>query len=287
MITDKQDVNNESSTPLLIVGAALSRTGTLSLKAALEQLGHKVFHGETFLSGRWPELFSALAEAHQKGRDGYHEIQEIIQKLSHEGYTATVDLPMAAIWKELHDAYPSATVLLTHRDSNLERWAHSFVSIATRLGFLFGQLPFRFFPPFSKTVNMQDWGVHRVGVPLDKIDKTLPTLITPETAIDMYHQYQQKVKDVVDPKQLVIFSVTEGWAPLCETVAILPCPENQPFPHVNQLGGGAASMLVTTMDIVTKTWPLLLALVIWLFCRVMLSLSRFIFNKRTAKGKTE
>jgi hypothetical protein len=75
-------------------GAGLGRTGTLSLKLALERLGFgPCYHGKP----DWTTIF--------------------------DGYLATVDYPGCTFWRELIEFYPSAKVLLTGRDP--EEWFDS------------------------------------------------------------------------------------------------------------------------------------------------------------------
>ena len=249
-------------TPLLVIGAAMSRTGTMSTMAALERLGHKVFHGEHFMShSRWPTLFGALALAERQDRNSESQVQAIVDALCEHGFTATLDFPMAAIWQDLYRHYPNAKVLLTHRDDDVDAWAHSVTSIGFRLGYLFLQPPFRWIPPFSRTAVMEGWMLtHRMGVPLEDYSVRQSTFISIETAVSMYHRYQHQVKSTVDRDRLVVFNVKQGWEPLCPLA--LPgnqCPDSleEPFPNVNKMAGGVAKRAGDAMEVITYTWPLL------------------------------
>ncbi len=100
--------------PLKVIGAGFGRTGTLSLKYALEQLGFgPCYHMiETREHPEHDALWLALARGKS---DDWHTILD--------GYAATVDWPAIMIWKELAAAYPQAKVILTLRDP--ERWYES------------------------------------------------------------------------------------------------------------------------------------------------------------------
>src|ERR1700755_877814 len=97
--------------PLSVIGAGFGRTGTLSLKLALEQLGfgpcyHMV---EVFKTPKAPGYWEAAADGRPVDWDQVFE-----------GYRATVDWPSATFWRELAEAYPEAKVILTLRDP--ESW---------------------------------------------------------------------------------------------------------------------------------------------------------------------
>src|SRR5512139_2619631 len=92
---------------LRIVGAGLGRTGTLSLKLALEKLlGAPCYHMlEVFAH---PEHIAVWHTAAQGRPTDWPAL--------FRGYAATVDWPGASFYRELMDAYPDAIVLLSTRD---------------------------------------------------------------------------------------------------------------------------------------------------------------------------
>src|SRR4051794_2181987 len=101
---------------LSVVGAGVGRTGTLSLKIALERLGFgPCYHMK--------EVFEHL-EAHvpvwdQAAQGGHVDWDALFQ-----GYRAAVDFPVSAFYRELADHSPAAKIVLTVRDP--ERWYQSF-----------------------------------------------------------------------------------------------------------------------------------------------------------------
>ncbi len=52
-----------------------------------------------------------------------------------------------------------------------------------------------------------------------------------DAAIALYHRYIAEVTASVPPERLLVFSVDQGWAPLCEFLNV-PVPTT-PFPNVN------------------------------------------------------
>ena len=99
---------------LELIGAGLGRTGTLSLKAALERIGYgPCYHMIEVLAA--PERGRHWLEQAQSGSHDWDAI--------FNGYRATVDWPAAAFWRELAERYPDAKVLLSLRDA--DRWYDS------------------------------------------------------------------------------------------------------------------------------------------------------------------
>src|SRR5690242_6606844 len=105
-----------------VIGAGMGRTGTLSLKAALERLGFEpCYHMlEVMEHPDHVSLWSAMARGEAVPWD---------RVLG--GYQATVDWPACTYWRELTSAYPQARVLLSVRDP--ERWYESMRTTVYRI----------------------------------------------------------------------------------------------------------------------------------------------------------
>ena len=106
---------------MLVIGAGYGRTGTTSLKLALEDLGYPCYHMEEVMKNyrrghieQWTELFNERAVP---------DWADLF-----EGYEATVDFPACVYYRELMQAFPDAVVLLSVRDS--EGWWKSFSPLA-------------------------------------------------------------------------------------------------------------------------------------------------------------
>src|SRR5215469_11934921 len=99
---------------LKVIGAGFGRTGTMTLKVALEQIGFgPCYH--------MVEVFKNAQNAVQwwiDAADGKPDWPKIFA-----GYNSTVDWPSATYYAELADAYPDAKVILTERDP--EAWYRS------------------------------------------------------------------------------------------------------------------------------------------------------------------
>lgn len=188
--------------PLSVIGAGLGRTGTLSLKLALEQLGfapcyHMV---EVFKDPQAPDFWAAAAERSPPD-------WEVI----FEGYRASVDWPGARFWRELADAYPAAKVILTVRDE--EDWFAS--TQATIFQRSYENAPDKFHQMLEKVIgSLFDQKIN---------DK--------DRVIDFYRRHNEMVRQVIPPERLLVYNVAEGWAPLCRFLGV-PAPV-APFPRVN------------------------------------------------------
>ena len=88
------------------IGVGLGRTGTLSLKVALEILGFKPCYHMVEVWASPPAIDDWLQAAN--GRPNWQNI--------FDGFRATVDYPGCHFWRELTAAYPNAKVVLTVRD---------------------------------------------------------------------------------------------------------------------------------------------------------------------------
>src|SRR5580704_17328205 len=92
---------------LQVVGAGVGRTGTHSLKLALEQLLGGTCHHMVEVFGH-PEEVPVWTDAIDGKSVDWGELMK--------GYTAQVDWPGASFWPELAAANPDALVILSVRE---------------------------------------------------------------------------------------------------------------------------------------------------------------------------
>ena len=194
---------------LEIIGAGFGRTGTTSLKQALEHLGYPCYHMEEVVKHydrghvqHWDDKFSG-----EPGRP-YDEI--------FEQYTATVDFPACSFYRELMEAYPDARVLLSVRDS--EAWWKSFEALMKTAGttrYFFVVPPMRRF--YKMILKLQQYVF---GGPLGK-----------ESYIQSYETHNAEVITKVPAEKLLVYNVKEGWEPLCKWLEV--SVPDIPFPHAN------------------------------------------------------
>jgi len=212
---------------VFVVGAGLPRTGTNSTKVALEiLLKGPVYHMyEVIFSGNrdidfWNELC--------KNPKTSEEWQKFY---GNNGYKGAVDYPSVLFYKEIAEAFPDSKVVLTVRDP--EAWYKSVTETIKELNddaisfpvnilnYLKGQYPLD-----NMIQNVLRRKGNRLGEGVfDVMDEGL------EASIKYYNDWVERVKEAIPADRLLVFSVKDGWEPLCKFLD-LPVPE-EPFPHVN------------------------------------------------------
>jgi hypothetical protein len=210
---------------LKIIGAGFGRTGTSSLRAALEELGFGPCDHMTENFDR-PGRFSLWAAAlDQKQRGGAIDWQPLFA-----GYQAVVDWPGAYFWRELVNVHPQAKVILTVRDA--DGWYESVARTIYRLPRLLdSSLAVRGLLAVAGAIDSRP----RDGVRV--IDETIwqgtfgGRFGDRQHAIDVYTAHNAAVERTVAPDHLLVFDVNDGWEPLCRFLGVA-VPET-PFPHLN------------------------------------------------------
>jgi hypothetical protein len=194
---------------LKVIGAGLGRTGTMSLKIALEKLlGGPCYH--------MTELFGRL-EAHTPLWRAAARGEAVDWDKVFDGYVAAVDEPASTQWQSITRFYPDALVILSLRDP--EKWWKS----------------------ASDTI-FQVTGQSREGLSpvrlawLDMIDEIYKTLYpmgntNAESAKAAFKAHIDRVKSVIPAARLLVWDVSEGWDPICAALG-LPVPD-EPFPATN------------------------------------------------------
>lgn len=193
---------------LRVVGAGLPRTGTASLKEALEMLLGGKCHHMRELPGHPFELGEGWSQALTGQAPNWDRL--------FAGYIATVDWPASQFWRELSIAYPDALVLLSARDS-AETWWQS--ADATIL-------------PVARRALAPDWRGGRDLVTL--LEKFAGTTQWDDSATLMtaYERHNTAVRATIPPSRLLEWRPEDGWAPICHALGV-PIP-NQPFPWTNR-----------------------------------------------------
>lgn len=204
-----------------VIGAGLARTGTLSLKLALEHLGYdKTYHMEELINSATDLEFWKLAL----------EKEQVDWSRLFAGYQATVDYPGCYFYKELLEFYPHAKVILTVRECS--DWYDSVASTIYRLrpNDLLSLLKlatraivssrYRSILPVFWYANKLIWHGHFKDRFADR-----------DFAIEIYNRHIAAVQEHVPSEQLLVFDVCEGWEPLCQFLD-RPIP-SEAFPHAN------------------------------------------------------
>jgi hypothetical protein len=195
-----------------VIGAGMGRTGTLSLKAALEELGFsRCYHMVDVLAN--PDhvlVWDAAARGDPVDWDALFR-----------GYQATVDWPSCRFFEDQMRHYPDAKVICTVRDP--ESWyesARQTIYYARHAFPRWAPTPPRF-KRFSRMVDRVVWDGTFQGRFEDKAH-----------ALDVFRQHNEHVRNVVPAERLLVYEVNQGWEPLCAFLGV-PVPEGKPFPRLN------------------------------------------------------
>lgn len=192
-----------------IIGAGFGRTGTLSLKLALEQLGFdKCYH--MMEVREHPEHTDVWRRAHRG--------EAVDWEALYTGYQATVDWPSCNLWQELAEHYPDAKVLLTQRDS--AKWYASVMNTIYK---------------FSTAGLDSDDPAARAGSEWAKEiiwDRVFDGRMDDEAYVrGVFERHNKAVQEAVPAERLLVYQPGDGWEPLCRFLDV-PVPARD-YPHVN------------------------------------------------------
>lgn len=196
---------------LRVIGAGFGRTGTYSLKVALEQLGFgPAYHMmEVFEHPEHIAVWQAAGEGKPVDWDRLFD-----------GYQSAVDWPASAFYRELMDQYPDAKVILTVRDP--ERWHESgrnTIFPQPEQGPADDESPER--REHGRMVHTIMWDGIFGGRVLDRAH-----------AIEVFNRHNRTVQEQVPSDRLLVYDISEGWEPLCAFLGV-PVSEDQEFPRLN------------------------------------------------------
>jgi hypothetical protein len=188
---------------LRVVGAGLGRTGTTSLKVALERLlGGPCYH--------MFEVFQRPAHVEAWNRAGQGDLPDWDEL--YDGFVATVDWPAASFWPELTAAYPDALVLLSTRDSPETWWRSASATI------------FKATAEADRSPFTSMWASITAARFTERWQEA-------DEAMAAYERHNAAVRAGVDPGRLLEWQPGDGWAPLCERLGV-PVPDDE-FPREN------------------------------------------------------
>lgn len=197
---------------LKVIGAGFGRTGTLSMKAALEKLGYVKCHHmiEVFASAEQMRMWDEIGKGVDPDWDKVFA-----------GFEAAVDFPSAAYWRELAEHYPDARVVLTTR--SFESWYKSASETIWAVG---AAMPgwMKALVPKARTITRMVNNTVWARVFHGRFEDY-------EYARKVFEDHEAAVKAAIPPERLLVFEPKQGWAPLCAFLG-KPVPE-EPFPHVN------------------------------------------------------
>ena len=198
-----------------LICAGASKTGSKSISYALRILGFKVFDFDDQLlhyMSEWHDLFSG-----KQMPDFYRMFKDV---------DVVIDFPCNFFYEELMEAFPEAKVILSVRSDGEDAWAKSLKhqqtisnnSYLTKVRWLV--------PTYDKMLYvLRRWRMAMYGT----ADPNCTHIHRKR-----YRWHNDRVKAVVPADKLLVYTVVQGWKPLCEfTGKDIP---DEPFPHLNVHG---------------------------------------------------
>ncbi len=205
---------------LEIIGVGFGRTGTHSLKLALEHLGYRCYHMEELILH--PEQVIHWENARANRAVDWEDL--------FQGYRAAVDFPANLYYQEYLKLYPQAKYILTTRDP--ESWYKSFGDTIIRqsqpspIQMMTTMLRMPFNPLLRKRLKVfQLAGKHLQDLFEGEFNSN------PAKAKQNFIEWNEKIQKTIPPEKLLVMSVKEGWKPLCEFLGT--DQPDVPFPRSN------------------------------------------------------
>jgi len=235
-----------------VIGAGFGRTGTSSLKGALEELGFSpCYHmTEVFANPEHADFWRAAWRGEPVNWDGDGVLGS---------YEATVDWPACTFYAELMERHPDAKVLLSVRDT--EKWYESTRNTIYELGKIstgsplsrlsFALLSLLAFGTFNTGQGPMTEEIVWQGTFDGKFEDRHRT-------IEVFNRHNDEVRRRVPKEQLLIYEVKEGWGPLCEFLGVEE--PDKPYPRLND--AAEAQRLILVVRILSVAIPTALALVV-------------------------
>jgi hypothetical protein len=196
-----------------VIGAGFGRTGTASLKRALDMLGFGPCHHMSEVL-KQPDTAAGWTTALRGDSDALAGLLA--------GYRATLDFPSCLLWREMVERDPLAKVVLTVRDG--ERWYRS--ARATILSQDKGKR-------VSRVADAGGAGLVEALAPLSAAmgARGFRRDLGEAETIAVFQQHNESVIAGVPAERLLVYEVEQGWAPLCEFLGV-SVPDS-PFPRGN------------------------------------------------------
>jgi len=196
-----------------VIGAGFGRTGTASLKRALEMIGFGPCH-------HMEEVIKHPAEV--KTWESAARGETIDWPTFLQGWGSTVDFPSSVYYRDLVTAFPQAKVILTVRDA-----ASWYTSMSQTIVPAMTDFPNHAVARFLPIVGAPARALHNTWIDREVIRRFSER----EHVLRVFRDHIEQVKRVVPADRLLIYQVSEGWGPLCAFLGV-PVP-NTPFPRVN------------------------------------------------------
>ena len=202
-----------------VIGAGFGRTGTLSLKVALERLGFgPCLHMLPLLDD--PERATLV---HRAAAGDLASLDKALVD-----HRSTVDWPGTYFWRELTERHPEAKVVLTVRDP--QRWYDSAYRTIFQAATTAPAGADESLAAGLEMAHAVVWDGTFGGRFADR-----------EHAVRVFTEHNEAVRREIPADRLLEFEVAQGWPPLCDFLGV-PVPA-EPFPRTNDSASFRAHLL--------------------------------------------
>lgn len=240
---DQQRINMNSQ-------AGLPRTGTNSLKTALEILGFgPCHHTETIMEESYPYIKSQQWQRACRTEDREVRMKTLRSLYEGGGFRSGCDYPTALFVDDLVDMYPEAKVSIIYSSSprpcsNIHQfilgvrssaatWRKSVNETIARMRSPALYYACFLLPPIRLNLHpMLRSGQLRERRRFGDVD-----IFYPRDSVDIYHRHNDWVRQVVPSHCLLEFNPADGWEPLCAFLDVAVPVDSKgvevPYPRTN------------------------------------------------------
>ena len=195
-----------------VIGVGYGRTGTETLRDALEILGFGPCHHMHVMRDH-PETYDPWRTFDNPETADWPKL--------YAGFRSAVDFPTVAYWRELAEYYPDAKIVMTTRDA--EQWYDSATASVLKLLAEKDQIKD---PHHKEILAFSDKFVGNLYFEGRGPDR--------DYMINRFHQHENDVRQEIAADRLLVYRVSDGWDPLCAFLGTgIPA---QPFPFANTKG---------------------------------------------------
>lgn len=207
---------------LAVIGTGFGRTGTNSLRLALERLDFGPCHHMFALREHPDQLIHWQAAARGETLDW---------DAAFAGWRAAVDWPSAAFWRETAAHFPQAKVI--HSTRSPESWHRSVMSTIY---------------PAMQGLEEVEPGPRRNRLEMARrliVDGVFGgRMDDPDHAMAVYRAHEAEVRRSIPAERLLVYEVGAGWEPLCRFLGA-PVP-GEPYPETNTTAEFKARVIPST-----------------------------------------
>ena len=216
-----------SQDSMKIIGTGFGRTGTMSLKIALEELGMgPCYHMREVVTR--PFHIKIWHDISCGGQPNWKRL--------FNGFNSAVDFPVSLFYEELFNEFPDAKFILTLR--NFDTWYTSTAKTIYKVPTLLPDWFKRIIYPIRLFIEFQ--------VNLIWIDLFKNNFSDRESTRRVYYEHIERVKKTIPTDRLLLYHVKEGWKPLCEFLNV-DIPVTTPFPKANDMSEMSRNLFIVKL----------------------------------------